>query len=81
MSLAQRPSMKAVPIDRSGPPACRTTLHRHLTCFRCQVTSEQDPTVYQRIALDGTRQPPLCTTCAVKLDRMSRLSRRGECAE
>ena len=79
MSLNLRPTTRAVPIDRTGPPACATTLHRHLTCFRCRVTSEQDATVYQRITLAGERQPPLCTPCAVKMDRIGRLSRRGDC--
>lgn len=79
MSLATRPTTRAVPIERTGSPMCRGSVHRHLTCFRCHVTSETDSTVYQRITLDGTRQPPLCTTCAVKMDRLGRLSRRGDC--
>lgn len=77
--IAQRPSLVARPIDRSGSPMCRSDVHRHLVCAKCKVTSEQDQTVYQRITLDGTRQAPLCTTCATKHDRIGRLSRRGDC--
>ena len=52
-----------------------------MRCLRCGVTGQEDPTVYARITITGERQAPLCVHCASKLDRMSRLARRGECAE
>ena len=52
-----------------------------LVCWKCKVTGHEDPTVYQRVTITGTRLPPTCGHCAHKVDRMARLSRRGECAE
>lgn len=50
-----------------------------LRCLRCGVFGHEDPTVYQRITITGEKQPPLCGHCSHKLDRVARMSRRGDC--
>jgi hypothetical protein len=58
-------------------PVPRTPDHiGPLSCFRCRVSAQQDPTVYGRVVITGEHQPPLCMTCATKLDRMARMARR-----
>ena len=52
-----------------------------LVCFKCGVTAHQDQTVYQRITITGEKQFPLCSWCAAKLDRATRMSRRGDCEQ
>lgn len=51
-----------------------------MRCFRCNVSGREDPTVYQAITISGHRWPPLCAYCASKVERMTSLSRRGDCA-
>ena len=74
MTIQQRPSMKAVPIDRSGPPACRTTLHRH--CARCGAS---DQTVASTVTRDGVEWPPMCAYCSAKVRRLSGLLAMEAC--
>lgn len=50
-----------------------------MRCFRCGVTAQEDPTVYQAITISGQRWPALCSYCASKIERMTSLSRRGDC--
>lgn len=76
MSLNLRPSQKAVPIDRTGPPACRTTLHRH--CARCGVADE---TVYAAPLANGGNFPPLCLGCSVKVMRIRATERAVQALE
>lgn len=59
-------------------PRTDSVVTRPLQCIRCQVTGHEDPTVYARVTITGDHQPPLCSQCAHKLDRMARLVRRGD---
>jgi len=65
VALIQRPTTRAVPIDRTGPPACRGDVHRH--CARCGVADE---TVYAAPLANGGNFPPLCLGCSVKVMRI-----------
>ncbi len=51
-----------------------------MRCFRCNVSGREDPTVYRALTISGHRWPPLCAYCASKVERMTSLSRRGDCA-
>lgn len=65
MSLNLRPTTRAVPIDRTGPPACATTLHRH-----CEKCGTADATVAQTRPVNGVPWPALCSTCTAKAFRV-----------
>lgn len=59
-----------------SPPATRPDVLGPLRCFHCGVTASVDVVVYQRITIGGAKQDPMCTHCAIKADRVARMSRR-----
>lgn len=63
--IAQRPSLVARPIDRSGSPMCRGDVHRH--CSKCGVA---DQTVAETKPLNGPPWPATCSSCTVKAMRV-----------
>lgn len=65
MSLIQRPSMKAVPIDRSGPTTCVPEVHKH--CDKC---GKADQTVIETKPVNGPPWRPLCSDCIAKVLRV-----------
>ena len=65
MSLAQRPTTRAVPIDRTGSPMCRTNAHQH--CAQCGVA---DGTVASTVTREGVRWPATCSHCSAKVARL-----------
>lgn len=65
MSLATRPTTRAVPIERTGSPMCRGSVHRH--CEKCGVS---DATVTETKPVNGIPWPALCSNCTAKAMRI-----------
>lgn len=55
-----KPTMKAVPIDRTGSPMCQPTQHHHTPpCAKCR---REDVPTYSTRTVAGV-WPPLCAGC------------------